>query len=246
MAKLDAQPGDVKRAMVMRVRRRIRVSGENGQVILQKWPAPRGKPKSPLQQAWVNRFSQMACFSSNIDPAARRYGDEVSKGTLWFWRDVATKAMLGQYLSQKGETRVTTPTAMIHRSASQSILNNTVTTVTYDALDWDNNNFWNAVSKPNFLTIRSAGLYFVGIEVKFAVGTTGRREVALARNGSEIARQTGNPVTTTSSDIQVLQLIYCHAGDVITAVVRHTQGATLGITVPSFFALGMTPEAIVP
>lgn len=246
MAKLDAQPGDVKRAMVMRVRRRVRVSGENGQVILQKWPAPRGKPKSALQQAWVNRFSQLACLSANADPQARRYADEVSKGTLWFWRDVVTKAALGQFLIQKGEVRVTTPTAMIHRSANQSIANNTVVTLLPDSLDWDSNHFWDAVTKPAFLKIRSAGLYFVGVEVKFAVGTTGRRELALVRNGIEIGRSTGNPITTTSSDFQCLQLIYAHAGDEVTAVVRHTQGAALNVTVPSFFAIGMTPEAVIP
>jgi len=230
----------------MRMRRRVMAATWKGKVIAKKWPRARGKPKSKNQIAWVNRFSQMACISALADARARNYADGISKGTLWFWRDLVTKAMLGQFLRSEGEQRVTTPTAMVQRLAPVSIGPSSDTIVTPDTELWDTNNFWNPMAPTEYLTARSAGLYLVGINLQWATSTTGQRTLRLAINGVNYEAVTQAGQASTNVFQNVITICYLHAGDLLRCSVRQNSSAGINVILNHFFIMGISPETIIP
>jgi len=230
----------------MRSRRRVSAATWRGQVIAKAWPRPRGKPKSQNQQAWVNRFSQMACISALADPAARDYADRTSEGTLWFWRDLVTKAMLGQFLRSEGEARVTTPTFKLTRLVSMNVLNQTDTDLPPTAEVWDTNNFWNPGSPTTHVIVRAPGLYLVGANIYWNANATQQRTLKIMVNGLQydIIVQ---PNTSSSLTYQnIVTLAYFHANDQVKVQVRQNSGATVPVAMPAFWMMAISPETIVP
>jgi len=215
-----------------------------GQVVAKAWPKPRGKPKSHLQLAWVNRFSQLACLSARADAGARDYADSVSKGTLWFWRDVVVKAALGQFLIQQGEVRMATPTVSVQRLAAVNILTSSDTIITPDTENWDTNNFWNPTSPTSYLTARGAGLYLIGANLQWAVQSAGQRTLRIQINGTTYDEVSQPGQATTAVFQSILVLAYLHAADQIRVSVRQNSTATVAATLKHLFAVGITPEAI--
>jgi len=217
-----------------------------GKTVAKAWPTTRGKPKSQNQQAWVNRFSQMACISSLADGRARDYAEGIAKGTLWFWRDIVTKAMLGQFIRTPGEIRVTTPTANLTHLATVNVLTGTDTLLAPTAELWDTNNFWTPASPTNYITCRSGGLYLVGINMQWQANSAGQRSVRLQLNGATYEQVTQIGQATTTQFQNLITIISPHAGDQLQVQVRQNSGATLTAILNHFFIVGITPETILP
>lgn len=79
------------------------------------------------------------------------------------------------------------------------------------------------------VTIQKSGTYDLNGALTFAAGATGVRAVNIQRNGTAIAEQ--KRATTNQADpVSVSTAEKLTAGDVITLVAFHTQGANLNVS----------------
>jgi len=188
----------------------------------------------------------MACISALADGQARDYAQAQAEGTLWFWRDIVTKAMLGQFLRTEGEQRVTTPTAMVQRLAAVSIGPSADTIVTPDTELWDTNNFWNPASPTEYLTARSGGLYLIGINLQWAANVNNQRTVRLSINGVNYEAVTQAGQASTNVFQNVITIAYLHANDLLRVSVRQNTSGSINVILNHFFVMGISPETILP
>lgn len=246
MAKLDAPASSITRGDVLKVRRRVMLASWKGNVYLRKWPRPRGKKKTPLQQAWVDRFSYLARALKSPLPQSLDAAQMWAKGTGWYYRDVLEVAAAGKLIRFNGEPRVTTPTARVYRNAAQAVTNGAGGYLTPDAMNWDNNVFWSPTVNPSRLTFKAPGLYLVGGHTYFNAITGGRRDMGLVVNRTTwIVEDFRTPASATALTIPVVSLWYFHANDYLEAwqfVNANGVTARLG----SLWAVAITPEGIVP
>jgi len=257
MAKLlGASPGDIRRPDVLKLRQRVVVDTTRGTVRLKAWPKRRGKVKSERQQAWVNHFICTAKALSAPDPktlaAAQQWAHTMQvesaapmKGSGWFYRDVLSVAAVGKLISYQGEVRVKTPCVSVYRPTAQTVPANTETKLIPTALEWDNNNFWNPTVNPTRLTFRSPGLYIVGAVVERTTGGTSRQLFYVRQNsGRNIAIQMVEPYTALAWG-SLIGVAYFHANDYCELTSYLLTGSSTW-KILSFWAVAITPEAIVP
>jgi len=245
MAKIPDEVPQVTRAAVMKMRQRVVMKPHRGQTVVQKWPKKRGKPKGALQQAWVDRFSLVACFvkspSTEEYDRARQWAD----GTGWFWRDVLTAAANGNLLVIPGQTKITTPTFYVGRDVVEPLAAGTAESVNFDGLEWDNNVFWNPISNPNRLTFFAPGLYLVGADGQFNNTATDKRCSLFMRvNGTkDLPRAEGQDIANNDIGLQVASIWYFNAGDYLELRVLSTVACDLNSA--HLWGVAITPEGLV-
>jgi len=187
MAKLPESVPVVTRAAVMRLRRRLMFKPHRGMVVAQKWPRKRGPNISPLQRAWVDRFSLLGCFLKNPDVGMYDAARDWAKGSGWYWRDVLTAAANGNLIEEEGEVKIVTPSCYITRVTNQALSAGILTPVSFTAETWDNNVFWSPTPNPTRVTVRAAGLYLLGCNAFFAAGAAdAQRAMRLRINGADL------------------------------------------------------------
>jgi len=217
-----------------------------GLVYVQSRDSHPASKQTPAQRAWVANFKQLACWSKYPDPYAFDRATQLAKNTNWYYRDVIESALSGKLIQGIGEVRITTPTARVSRSTAQNLTVGVPLILTPDTQIWDNNAFWHPVTNPTRLTVRSAGLYLVGMSVVFN-GVSGTRiNVALRHNGSLVL--SSQAVTISNSSIPVLEtqtLYYFHADDYVEArALSDTAGRTAQLN--QFWIVAITPETLIP
>lgn len=180
---------------------------------------PRAKRKvSPIQRAWIDYMSQMACWSKYADPLAREYATQQSAGRNWYWRDVIERAMSGKLIVDERPGKILVPSASVKRDSAQSTPNGSWTALTPNALDWDNNSFWVPTTNPNNLLIKSSGLYMMGATAWFPNSTTYRRVLRIASDGVPvICRQDDGYNESHDMYITTMSIWPLMAGDKLTA-----------------------------
>jgi len=245
VAKIPFDVPQVTRAAVMKMRQRVVMKPNKGQTVVQKWPKKRGKPKSALQKAWVDRFSLVACI--NKSPAAQDLdaATDWAKGTGWFWRDVLTAAMNGNLFVVPGETKITTPTYYLQRTTVEALVANVQESVTLDTMTWDNNVFWNPLSNPTRIYFFAPGLYLIGMQGVFDNTATDKRVSIWPRiNGvtdlprAEIQDISNNDVAPWNTTIW-----YFHAGDYMEVRVLSTVSCNLNQV--TCWGVAITPEGLI-
>jgi hypothetical protein len=99
------------------------------------------------------------------------------------------------------------PTFSAYATGSQSISNATATKVLFQGEYWDtNNNFASSTFTPTV-----AGYYQVNAGIGYGVNTTGERQLAVYKNGSEWKRGTDTaPATAGPYELNVSCLVYCN------------------------------------
>lgn len=253
---VGAKASNITRTDVLKVRQRVSLRAQDDRVIVSKWPRRRGKPKSPLQQAWVDRFSCMAQAFSSPEPrtrdAAEYWAKSVDietarpiKGSGWFYRDVLVRAAINNLIQYQDEVRVRTPTALVTRLTNQTFTNGQFANLIATAEVWDNNLFWTAGSNPDRLKVKSPGLYLVGATVARISGATGFTAVELYKNGSELFA--GQRISTAGSPqyINVSGITYFQANDYCTLAVFNSN-VTANYQIQNWWILAITPEGLVP
>lgn len=220
-----------------------------GRVYIQSWPRRRGKPKSALQQAWVDWFKYIAQYYKNISPEEQDFAREQAKGTGWYWRDLYYVAARGNLYMEPGERKITTPTASVYRSTAQALASGTETILTFDSQDWNNNSFVDQ-SQLNRLIARSPGLYLVSCQVVITNPTgSGSRAMYFRLNGGgigaplygEVRLSVGN---TQNISMECRKLWYFHANDYF-QVWAHSTVANSTWRITQFAMVGITPESII-
>lgn len=230
----------------MGLRRIAQVKPWHDLAVVSTWPRPRGKVKSARQAAWVRRFSEWACATKAPDAQTYDQAKEWAKGTGWFWRDVLTSAMAGKLVMIEGETKITTPTARLHRNATEGLVANVPEVINLDAMIWDNNGFWAASPTPSRLLFKSPGLYLVGGELNFDNSATdGSRSYQLRLNGTTvIATVRGQDIANADIILPCSTIYYMHANDYLEVVATSTVTSQVNWTI--LWTVAITPEAILP
>jgi len=245
VAKIPFDVPQVTRAAVMKMRQRVVMKPNKGQTVVQKWPKKRGRPQSPLQKAWVDRFSLVACI--NKSPAAQDFdaATDWAKGTGWFWRDVLTAAMNGNLLVIPGETKITTPTYFLTRPGPEALAANVGEFIAWDGLQWDNNVFWNPLSNPTRITFKAAGLYLFGFQAGFSATASDKAIGLNVRvNGTDFMAQVKAQDIANQYIAQPwVSIWYFHAGDYIECeVVSNVNCNALNMVA---WGVAITPEGLV-
>lgn len=93
------------------------------------------------------------------------------------------------------------PSCRAYHNTTQSINNATLTTLSLNAEAWDTDTMHNTVTNNSRLTIKTAGLYIVTVEVILAANGTGVRVANLLLNGSELPINNGNAASAFDSRI---------------------------------------------
>ena len=130
------------------------------------------------------------------------------------------------------------PDARVHRTANQSIPNDTLTALVFDtgnaAEDFDTDTMHSLSTNPSRLTATTAGVYIVCAEITWATNTADEL-LQLKQGGSAVLASTvmsgGNAYGDTGSVCAVAKFA---AADYVEAFVQQNAGAALCITGASF------------
>jgi len=244
--KLSALERKIGRGDVIKWRRRIVLSSNRAGVYVRALPKFKKGWQSPNQRAWVEAFSTTARASKTPAPTEMSAATDLAKGTLWYYRDVLQTAMYGKLFRFNHEEPVKTPTVEVYRTTTEAMTTGIEKILTPQAALWDNNVFWSATSNPTRLTVKSAGLYLIGAQVEIRPETDGSRLVRLRYDGSTYgAAVTAKTGTDFPAWMSVLEPHYFHPNEYVelAALVIGT-GQTTKIN--TFWALAITPEALIP
>lgn len=251
-----ATPNQISRQDVLKVRRRVTLRENNGQVIVSKWPRQRGPAKSPLQRAWIDRFTCTAKAFSSPEPRTRDAAEHWAKtidvksaspikGSGWFYRDVLVRAANNDLIQDNEEVRVKTPTFRLYRDAAQTIPSGQTITLQPNQFQWDNNSFWSPTLNPTRATFKAPGLYMVGFQISFGGGSNGARYASLRINGATTEDFAATFTTNSSgSDVNLVTLKYFHANDYV-EVRASSALANNTARLLALWAVAITPEALI-
>lgn len=245
MAIIPDNAGQVTRAAVMKFRQRVVMKPHRGQTIVQKWPRKRGKPKSSLQQAWVDRFSLIGCLMKSPDAQTYDQAKDWAKGTGWFWRDVLTAAANGNLLIEPGALKVTTPTFFVSMQTPEVLAANIVETLEFDAFTWDNNVFWTPAVSTTRLVFRSPGLYLIGAYGLFDNTATDKSvDIRFRLNGvTDFPIARAQDITNNDVTPQYITIWYFHQNDYLELRASSTLIAT--VLGAQAWGVAITPEALI-
>ena len=98
--------------------------------------------------------------------------------------------------------------ARVYHSATQSIANNTVTTLTFDSESYDTSGIHEAVINPTRLTCQTAGKYLIYGMAKWADNTTGFRGLYLWVNQTTYIAAVQNTATPQGVREHLIMMLY--------------------------------------
>lgn len=118
-------------------------------------------------------------------------------------------------------------------STTQSISNNTLTTLTFNTENYDSDSFHSTGTNPERITIPTGlgGKYLVTAAAQFASDSTGRRYIIIRKNGSTnvLPGTILTPNSTGSSLVVQAGVVDLAAGDYIEARVYQDSGGSLNV-----------------
>ena len=120
----------------------------------------------------------------------------------------------------------------ISYTATQSLTNNTATKLTFDTASvspttgsYDPQS-WFSNANDN-ITIGQAGFYAVSANVAFAANATGRREIAIAVNGTSVGSVNVSAASASTTNLSVSTNLYLALNDLVTVTALQTSGGAL-------------------
>jgi len=226
------------------MRGRLLLREHQGQMIVQKWPRRRGKPKSALQQAWVNWFTAVAHVSKTPPQGQLDDMKGMVKNTGWYYRDLVTRAIAGKLIADPWQVRITIPTACVHKASAQALTANQWNQLAFDTTDW-NVNGWLDGASANQLKAKTAGLYLVIAYLEYTtVSSSGQRFLQLVLNGvTTLGMNSMTSIATFVVRQQVTAIWYLNVGDQIQAQAYCT-AASQSAQLLKLQVLGITPQTL--
>jgi hypothetical protein len=123
------------------------------------------------------------------------------------------------------------PRVRLTKSATQSVANNTATSLTFDVEDFDDGGMHSTTTNTSRITIPTGGggTYLIGSHVEFATNSTGARTLLLVVNGTSTQSSVRDlaPSATVASRLACTTLVSLVAGDYVEARVVQTSGGNL-------------------
>jgi len=243
---MKLEPGTrLSYSQAMKMRGRAVPRESRGQIIVQKWPEKRGPEKTPVQQAWVDRFKCVASVMKHPNAQTWNFAGNYTGNSRWFIRDLFYAGAAGKLIQIEGETRITTPTVAVNRNSTETLTINIVKTLTPNTLEWDNNQFWNPSVNPSRITFKSPGLYLVEASAEFSSSTACFKYLYLFRNNEAgfIASDGGYASASGTARYSTFRLMYFHADDYV-EVESFYSAAGATATLQAFWGVGITPESV--
>ncbi len=129
------------------------------------------------------------------------------------------------------------PTARLHSTANESILDNTVTIKAFNAVTWDrvsdegatHADFRMAVTATDRLIIRIPGIYQVSIGATWASDSTGYRKIGIKVNGNLSAAVLQDAVATAVTMQGLTDPMELKSDDYLELEVLQTSGGALNV-----------------
>jgi len=120
----------------------------------------------------------------------------------------------------------------ITNTATQSLTNNTSTTLLFDTASstpnigsYDPKGWFDNAS--DNITIGQAGFYAISANVAFAANATGRREIAIVVNGTTAASVNVSAASASTTNLSVSTNVYLATNDLVTVAALQTSGGAL-------------------
>lgn len=230
------------------------------------WPKRRGPPKSEIQKAWIQRFTEWAINSKQPDPCAVANAANLAPHTGFWPRDIIHYAGTGRFIYDQGPNginpplpylflhppsqryegapRVLTPTVNLKRTNKQDGIAGQFIQILPNEANWDNNNFWSSTLNPARITVRSRGAFAVLASVEMQAVAGGDAFLELRdKNGLRIAGAHDNSNANFAGWLNIVTIVFAEAGDWYDL---RAAGLPNGIdlTLRSWILVGITPESI--
>lgn len=126
--------------------------------------------------------------------------------------------------------QITARGARVHKSAAQSIPNDTLTAVNFDSESFDTDALHDLVTNNNQVKLNKVGKWLVDGQIGFAAGGTGRRQAYIRRNGTITAFDSRTANATGTTVMQVSDVVVSTATtDFVDLAAYHEQGAALNV-----------------
>ena len=141
------------------------------------------------------------------------------------WNDITglpppidpTDAARKSYVDYRVQEEAIRPGARVRRTTNQDVPTGTVTTVSFDTQDYDNDAMWEGVVNPDRLTIQTEGIYLIVGQVHWLANVGGDRQTLIWHSvDSYLAQSLAGPSTATGLvRHNAVTTWYCIVGDYI-------------------------------
>ena len=116
------------------------------------------------------------------------------------------------------------------RATDQTISNNTLTVLTFDAEDFDTSSYHSLVTNTERLTVPSTGYYLVNAQVMFATNASGYRQLGIFKNGTRLNYATATAATSATEATIIFNLmVSLTAADYLEIKVFQNSGGNLAV-----------------
>jgi hypothetical protein len=124
---------------------------------------------------------------------------------------------------------ITPPFAIIKQSGSQSLTNNTWTTITFDTEEIDRDNMHSTTTNNSRATAQTAGYYQIDAIYAASSNATGGRATRLQVNGANVAGRSTAVMTASNfqTGVVVSGPVYLNVGDYVELQANQLSGGAL-------------------
>lgn len=145
----------------------------------------------------------------------------------WTVGELLTAADLNTYIRDNSDFLAETPKVAVRLTSTQSVPDDTTTTVSWDEAVWETDaSMWDGAS-PTKIVIPRDGLYDIDCHVKWATSAdpTDEREIKILVEGSERINGTAIPTATHAHSLQLLSTNLATDDEIEIQVTQATGGA---------------------
>lgn len=156
----------------------------------------------------------------------------------------AAPATWGDQIRDNFEFLIDPPACSVSHSTTQTLTNNTTTSLSADTELFDNDSMHSTVTNNSRITIQTAGRYLLIITLSYANGTLGSRAAQFRVNGTtsyngQFLATTPSPNTHTLEMNATRTLVFA-AGDYVEARAYQDNGGNLSVQLLEFAATYLT------
>lgn len=151
---------------------------------------------------------------------------EIPEMRTWVDGETVTPQMLNEQVRDALEFVMNPPACGVQLGASQSVLTSTLTNIAFDVENFDRDFMW-SLDFPDYVYIRTPGLYTISARVGFNNNASGVRIVRIATDTRTLASVNFAPVNAYNTGIPVSATANLALGDVVRLQVFQDSGVTL-------------------
>jgi hypothetical protein len=158
-------------------------------------------------------------------------GDGRFSGGLWIGA-MSQTPVAGSLCLEGSILKSRALSARLGSNASKSIPHATWTALTFNTEIWDEDELHSLFTNADRLTIRTAGVYLITAQVRFAANMIGTRELQIRLNGSTTLALADCQATAQANGLTYLNLVTLWklmVGDYLSTVVYQTSGVALSV-----------------